>query len=110
MEHCEKDTGKPVFAVGPVCLVNGDGDDTLERGRGGEADTAAEAARVLRWLDTKPARSVVYVCFGSLPEMQRLIYQRPLSLYSHNDWLLYVTCTDLFAGFSRCRTTRRGSS
>ncbi|XP_066322730.1 UDP-glycosyltransferase 73E1-like [Miscanthus floridulus] len=68
IEHYEKDTGKPVFAVGPVCLINGDGDgdDTLERGRGGEADTAAEAARVLRWLDTKPARSVVYFCIGGL--------------------------------------------
>ncbi|RLN16905.1 UDP-glucose flavonoid 3-O-glucosyltransferase 7-like [Panicum miliaceum] len=66
IEHYEKVTGKPVFAVGPVCLVNGDGDDTLERGRGGEAAAAAEAARVLKWLDTKPARSVVYVCFGSL--------------------------------------------
>ncbi|KAL6649459.1 hypothetical protein ACP70R_013683 [Stipagrostis hirtigluma subsp. patula] len=71
MEHYEKDTGKPVFAVGPVCLVNGDGDDTLERGRGGEAGAAAEAARVLRWLDTKPARSVVYVCFGSLTRFPR---------------------------------------
>ncbi|CAL4921445.1 unnamed protein product [Urochloa decumbens] len=66
IEHYERATGKQVFAVGPVCLVNGDGDDTLERGRGGEAAAAAEAARVLGWLDTKPARSVVYVCFGSL--------------------------------------------
>ncbi|EER95292.1 UDP-glucose flavonoid 3-O-glucosyltransferase 7 [Sorghum bicolor] len=71
IEHYEKDTGKPVFAVGPVCLVNGNGDDTLERGRGGEAETAVEAARVLRWLDTKPARSVVYVCFGSLTRFPR---------------------------------------
>lgn len=64
--HYESDTGKPVFAVGPVCLVNGDGEDALERGRGGEPGAAAESARVMRWLDTKPARSVVYVCFGSL--------------------------------------------
>ncbi|KAF8717957.1 hypothetical protein HU200_025419 [Digitaria exilis] len=64
IEHYEKVTGKPVFAVGPVCLVNGDGDDTMERGRGEEA--AADAVRVIEWLDTKPARSVVYVCFGSL--------------------------------------------
>ncbi|KAK1652066.1 hypothetical protein QYE76_069871 [Lolium multiflorum] len=71
MEHYERDTGKPVFAVGPVCLVNGDGDDVLERGRGGETGAAAEAARVLGWLDTKPARSVVYVCFGSLTRFPR---------------------------------------
>lgn len=71
IEHYEKDTGKPVFAVGPVCLVNGDGDDALERGRGGDSSTAAEAARVLRWLNTKPARSVVYVCFGSLTRFPR---------------------------------------
>ncbi|KAF0910865.1 hypothetical protein E2562_004824 [Oryza meyeriana var. granulata] len=69
--HYEKETGKPVFAVGPVCLVNGDGDDVLERGRGGEACAATDAARVLTWLDTKPARSVVYVCFGSLTRFPR---------------------------------------
>uniref|UniRef100_A0A0E0KAF2 Glycosyltransferase n=1 Tax=Oryza punctata TaxID=4537 RepID=A0A0E0KAF2_ORYPU len=66
IEHYEKETGRPVFAVGPVCLVNGDGDDVLERGRGGEACAATDAARALAWLDAKPARSVVYVCFGSL--------------------------------------------
>lgn len=71
IKHYEKVTGKPAFAVGPVCLVNGDGNDSLERGRGGEAAAAAEAARVLQWLDTKPARSVVYVCFGSLTRFPR---------------------------------------
>uniref|UniRef100_A0A0D9VR48 Glycosyltransferase n=1 Tax=Leersia perrieri TaxID=77586 RepID=A0A0D9VR48_9ORYZ len=64
VEHYERETGKPVFAVGPVCLVNGDGDDVLQRGRG--ADDTDAARRVLAWLDTKPARSVAYVCFGSL--------------------------------------------
>ncbi|KAL6867347.1 hypothetical protein ACP4OV_015371 [Aristida adscensionis] len=71
VEHYERDTGKPVFAVGPVCLVNADGEDTLERGRGGEAGAAAEAARVMAWLDAKPAGSVVYVCFGSLTRFPR---------------------------------------
>ncbi|KAK3150849.1 hypothetical protein QOZ80_3AG0238580 [Eleusine coracana subsp. coracana] len=66
VDHYERETGKPVFAVGPVCLVNGDGEDVVQRGRGGEAETAAEAARVMAWMDAKPARSVVYVCFGSL--------------------------------------------
>jgi len=65
IEHYEKDMGKSVFTVGPACLANCDDDDTLEHGHDGEADTAAEATHVLRWLDTKPARSVVYVCFGS---------------------------------------------
>ncbi|EEE69587.1 hypothetical protein OsJ_29129 [Oryza sativa Japonica Group] len=43
---------KPLLiAIRPVFLVNGDGGD---------------AARALAWLDAKPARSVVYICFGSL--------------------------------------------
>ncbi|KAG0516695.1 hypothetical protein BDA96_09G025900 [Sorghum bicolor] len=71
IEHNEKDTGKQVFTVGPVCLVNDDDNDTLERGHTGEADTTAEAMRVLRWLDTKPAWSVVYVCFSSLTRFPR---------------------------------------
>ncbi|EAZ00574.1 hypothetical protein OsI_22593 [Oryza sativa Indica Group] len=52
---------KPLLVtVRPVCLVNGDGDDVLEHGRGWDA------VRVLAWLDAKPAPSVVYVCFGRL--------------------------------------------
>uniref|UniRef100_A0A0E0QQN6 Uncharacterized protein n=1 Tax=Oryza rufipogon TaxID=4529 RepID=A0A0E0QQN6_ORYRU len=44
--------GEPLLiAIRPVFLVNGDGGD---------------AARALAWLDAKPARSVVYICFGSL--------------------------------------------
>ncbi|XP_038989977.1 scopoletin glucosyltransferase-like [Phoenix dactylifera] len=64
LEHYERETGKRVFAVGPVSLCNRAAADAAERGRGAAA--AVEAARILTWLDSKPAGSVIYVCFGSL--------------------------------------------
>ncbi|KAG1366794.1 putative Scopoletin glucosyltransferase [Cocos nucifera] len=64
LEHYERETGKRVFAVGPVSLCNRVAADAAERGRGAAA--AGEAARILTWLDSKPAGSVIYVCFGSL--------------------------------------------
>ncbi|XP_019710687.3 scopoletin glucosyltransferase-like [Elaeis guineensis] len=64
LEHYERVTGKRVFAVGPVSLCNRAAADASERGRGAAA--AGEAARILTWLDSKQAGSVIYVCFGSL--------------------------------------------
>ncbi|KAJ3702802.1 hypothetical protein LUZ61_006507 [Rhynchospora tenuis] len=64
IKHCEKDTGQPIFHVGPVCLGGVSKEDLGERGRGKEL--AAESERLLRWLDGRPAHSVVYVSFGSL--------------------------------------------
>ncbi|KAJ1687030.1 hypothetical protein LUZ63_018420 [Rhynchospora breviuscula] len=56
--------GKPIFHVGPVCLGGISKEDVAEWGRGKEL--AAESERLLRWLDGRPAHSVVYVSFGSL--------------------------------------------
>ncbi|GJN28735.1 hypothetical protein PR202_gb16893 [Eleusine coracana subsp. coracana] len=84
VDHYERETGNPCSRWAPVCLVNGDGEDVVQRGRGGEAETAAEAARVMAWMDAKPARSVVYVCFGSLtrfpPEQGGRAGRRPGTL------------------------------
>jgi UDP-glucoronosyl and UDP-glucosyl transferase len=71
IEHCERETGKPVFHIGPVCLAGLSKEDIAERGHGKEL--TAESERLLRWLDGKPAFSVVYVSFGSvswLPKAQ----------------------------------------
>lgn len=71
IKQCERETGKPVFHVGPVCLGGTSKEDMAERGHG--KGLAAESERILRWLDGKPAFSVVYVSFGSvswLPKAQ----------------------------------------
>lgn len=62
-EHYERVTGKRVWMIGPVSLCNRDPYDVAERGRG---VTPPEARRIFEWLDSKPAGSVLYVCFGSL--------------------------------------------
>ncbi|KAJ4796368.1 Glycosyltransferase [Rhynchospora pubera] len=53
IKHCERDIGKPIFHVGPVCLGGVSKEDAAERGRGKEL--AAESERLLRWLDGRPA-------------------------------------------------------
>ncbi|KAF3328663.1 scopoletin glucosyltransferase-like protein [Carex littledalei] len=71
IKHCERVTGKPVFHIGPVCLSGVSKEEIAERGHGKEL--AAVSERLLRWLDGRPAFSVVYVSFGSvswLPKAQ----------------------------------------
>ncbi|KAL6888278.1 hypothetical protein ACP4OV_009304 [Aristida adscensionis] len=54
--------GKPVWTVGPLCLVNRDAEATASRG-----DMAAGAQQaIMAWLDEQAPGSVVYVSFGSV--------------------------------------------
>ncbi|KAG1367941.1 UDP-glucose flavonoid 3-O-glucosyltransferase 7 [Cocos nucifera] len=53
--------GIKAWCVGPVSLLCRAAEERAKRG-----ETPAERDRVLSWLDSKPAGSVVYVCFGSL--------------------------------------------
>ncbi|XP_044952934.1 UDP-glycosyltransferase 73E1-like [Hordeum vulgare subsp. vulgare] len=63
--------GKPVWALGPLCLHNRDGDDMASRG--GDKGGVSERA-IVAWLDKQAPDSVVYVSFGSvarkLPKQQ----------------------------------------
>ncbi|CAL9164367.1 unnamed protein product, partial [Musa hybrid cultivar] len=54
--------GKKVWTVGPLSLSNKDPDDKAARGNKASVDKR----RILRWLDEKAPRSVVYVSFGSI--------------------------------------------
>ncbi|KAL6647020.1 hypothetical protein ACP70R_014457 [Stipagrostis hirtigluma subsp. patula] len=53
--------GLDVLPIGPVFAGHGAG--------AGGTETAEPAAAYMEWLDTKPARSVVYVSFGSISAM-----------------------------------------
>ncbi|XP_078172815.1 anthocyanin 3'-O-beta-glucosyltransferase-like [Carex rostrata] len=62
IKHCKRVTGKPDFHIGPVCL-----------GGVSKEELSIDSERLLRWLDGRPALSVVYVSFGSaswLPKKQ----------------------------------------
>ncbi|XP_038972453.1 scopoletin glucosyltransferase-like [Phoenix dactylifera] len=59
-----KEPGRRTWLIGPVSLVHKDKNDLSNRGQ----DPDADPALLLSWLDTKPASSVLYVCFGSLCE------------------------------------------
>lgn len=62
VEGYQKATGKKLWCVGPVSLCNKDDLDKAERG-----DKASnDVNQCLKWLDSWPANSVIYVCLGSL--------------------------------------------
>ncbi|KAM3318121.1 hypothetical protein ACQJBY_035706 [Aegilops geniculata] len=60
IEHYHRTLGRRAWLVGPVALASKD-----MAGRGTDA-LSPDANSCLRWLDTKPTGSVVYVSFGTL--------------------------------------------
>ncbi|KAF3790409.1 UDP-glycosyltransferase [Nymphaea thermarum] len=68
LDHLGRD-GARVWAVGPMLPDAGQ-----VSGRGGKSSVAPEM--VLEWLDSKPDRSVVYVCFGSQAVLSNLQMER----------------------------------
>ncbi|GLT92260.1 hypothetical protein SLE2022_101060 [Rubroshorea leprosula] len=58
-------TGDKVWCIGPVSLCNKEGSDKAERGNRASVDEN----KILKWLDSRPPRSVLYICFGSIERM-----------------------------------------
>ncbi|KAK8923828.1 UDP-glucose flavonoid 3-O-glucosyltransferase 7 [Platanthera zijinensis] len=56
--------GRRAWFIGPVSQSSNE-DDIARADRGGRSHPP-DTARLMRWLDEQPVRSVVYVCFGSL--------------------------------------------
>lgn len=64
VKHYEKVTGKPVYPVGPVSLLNAKSIDVADRGN----KPSIDKDRCISWLDSRKPNSVLYVCFGSICE------------------------------------------
>ncbi|KAE8815323.1 glucosyltransferase IS5a salicylate-induced-like [Hordeum vulgare] len=62
VEHYRTTLGRRVWLVGPVAPAGGDMGAT----KVATNELSSDGAGCLRWLDTKPAGSVVYVSFGTL--------------------------------------------
>ncbi|KAL2345135.1 hypothetical protein Fmac_006420 [Flemingia macrophylla] len=63
VEEYQRVTGHKVWCVGPVSLSNKDEKDKALRSKRSSCD---EGEYVMKWLDSWPPRSVIYVCLGSL--------------------------------------------
>ncbi|XP_004497589.1 UDP-glycosyltransferase 73C4 [Cicer arietinum] len=63
IEEYKKVTGHKVWCVGPVSLSNKDYLDKAQRGSNNLIDNANE---YVKWLDSWPQNSVIYICLGSL--------------------------------------------
>ncbi|XP_020228024.1 UDP-glucose flavonoid 3-O-glucosyltransferase 7 [Cajanus cajan] len=55
IQHYEKTTGHKAWLIGPACLAP----RTIE-------ESVVSENECLSWLDSKPPKSVVYICFGSV--------------------------------------------
>ncbi|XP_047166394.1 UDP-glycosyltransferase 73C3-like [Vigna umbellata] len=62
VKEYERVTGHKVCCVGPVSLCNKDDKEKALRNKRNSSDEN----RYMKWLDSWPARSVIYVCLGSL--------------------------------------------
>ncbi|KAB1221197.1 UDP-glycosyltransferase 73C3 [Morella rubra] len=65
LQEYRKRTGKKVWCIGPVSLCNKDNSDKAERGKKASIDEN----QCLKWLDSCPPGSVIYVCLGSLSRL-----------------------------------------
>ncbi|KAL5167474.1 UDP-glycosyltransferase 73C3 [Glycine soja] len=63
VEECQRFTDHRVWCVGPVSLSNKDDKDKAMRSKRNSSDLESE---YVKWLDSWPPRSVIYVCLGSL--------------------------------------------
>ncbi|KAI9120497.1 hypothetical protein K1719_007530 [Acacia pycnantha] len=61
-------TGGKVWCIGPVSLSNKDAMDKAQRGKLDSKEV--QEGGYLKWLDSWPARSVIYACFGSLDDVR----------------------------------------
>jgi len=62
VQEYERVTGNKVWCVGPVSLCNKDDTEKALRNKRNSSDEN----EYVKWLDSWPARSVIYVCLGSL--------------------------------------------
>ncbi|XP_054800979.1 UDP-glycosyltransferase 73C3-like [Prosopis cineraria] len=66
VQEYKKVTGKKVWCIGPVSLSNETNLDKAQRGKNDSNDNEEAGHYYTKWLDSWPARSVIYVCLGSL--------------------------------------------
>ncbi|KAI4349074.1 hypothetical protein L6164_009715 [Bauhinia variegata] len=62
-KECRRVTGHKIWCIGPVSLLN---KDNLDKAQRGKRDSSHDASQYLKWLDSWPPSSVIYVCLGSL--------------------------------------------
>ncbi|XP_020207753.1 UDP-glycosyltransferase 73C4-like [Cajanus cajan] len=64
VKEYQRVTGRKVWCIGPVSLSNEDALDKAQRGS--KRNTKDGEVDCVKWLDSWPERSVIYVCLGSL--------------------------------------------
>ncbi|XP_073222630.1 UDP-glycosyltransferase 73C11-like [Cicer arietinum] len=65
VKEYQRVSGYKVWCVGPVSLCNNDELDKVERGKRINSNNESEY-EIVKWLDSWPSNSVIYVCLGSL--------------------------------------------
>ncbi|KAK7245045.1 hypothetical protein RIF29_39875 [Crotalaria pallida] len=63
VKEYQRVSGRKVWCVGPVSLSN---KGILDKAQRGKRKNTNDESQYMKWLDSWPTRSVIYVCFGSL--------------------------------------------
>ncbi|KAL3517270.1 hypothetical protein ACH5RR_024172 [Cinchona calisaya] len=80
----------PIYPVGPLVQTQNSIPTTSLKVKG-SSSAAAEAARILKWLDGQPPASILFVCFGSLGSLSHAqIHELALGLEMSEKGFLWV--------------------
>ncbi|KAF1898087.1 hypothetical protein Lal_00032851 [Lupinus albus] len=63
VKEYQRVTGRKVWCLGPVSLTN---KDVLDKAQRGKRKNTNDESQYMKWLDSWPIGSVIYVCLGSL--------------------------------------------
>uniref|UniRef100_A0A5B6ZH40 Putative UDP-glycosyltransferase 73A20 n=1 Tax=Davidia involucrata TaxID=16924 RepID=A0A5B6ZH40_DAVIN len=86
-DHYRKVLGRKAWHVGPVSLCNREVEDKAHRGK----EASIDKHECLEWLDSKKPNSVLYVCFGSMPNFTAAqLYEIAMGLEASGQHFIWV--------------------
>ncbi|KAI3774719.1 hypothetical protein L1987_49279 [Smallanthus sonchifolius] len=110
VHHYREVLKRKSWHVGPVSLCNKSTEDKLERGK----KSAVDEHGCLKWLESKPPNSVIYVCFGSMVKVTgSQLHEIAMGLEACDESFIWVIRNDQEAwipeGFeARMQAKRKG--
>ncbi|XP_076949083.1 scopoletin glucosyltransferase-like [Bidens hawaiensis] len=89
--HYREVLKRKAWHIGPVSICSKNKEDKLERGK----KSAIDEHECLKWLDSKPSGSVIYISFGSIVKVSSSqLYEIAMALEACNENFIWVIRND----------------